>query len=223
MGGTVPDKAAEGVRILARWNSPDGRPAMIEKSLGLGRVILFTMTADRAWSDWPIEPSYVLAVRSAALNLTRGSAQEDNAAVGQPLVYRFTGPDRPLESRISVPHSDAAQPLLVEPVEGGFTLRYTDTRQAGMYAMTWKDIRGHAHGHLFAVNFDPGESDLEPITDEQLVALMGKLKPEIVHVNAADADSAKESGKEAWRTLALALLALLAVETVLAVWVGRER
>ncbi len=30
-------------------------------------------------------------------------------------------------------------------------------------------------------------------------------------------------GKELWRTLAMALLAMAAVETVFVVWVGRER
>lgn len=222
MAVTVPEKGVEGVRILARWNGPEGRPAVVEKSLGLGRVILFTMTADRQWSDWPIEPTYVLAVRSAALNLTRGSGRQDNVSVGQPLVYQFHGPDRPLEPRISVPGSDAAQPLLVEPVEGGFTLRYADTRRAGMYAMSWKDIRGNPHGHLFAVNFDASESELDPIADEQLIGLMGRLKPEIVHANVVS-EAKQQAGKEAWRTLATALLALLAAETMLAVWVGRER
>ena len=31
-----------------------------------GRVLLWTMTADKQWSDWPTEPSYVLAMREAA-------------------------------------------------------------------------------------------------------------------------------------------------------------
>ncbi|MCC7191230.1 MAG: BatA domain-containing protein [Phycisphaeraceae bacterium] len=223
MGITVPDKGVEGVRILARWNGPDGRPAVVEKMVGLGRVILLTTTADRQWSDWPIEPTYVLAVRAAALNLTRGSSQQDNVSVGQPLVYAFHGPDRPLEPNIAVPHRDSVQPLLVEPAEGGFVLRYLDTRRAGIYLMSWKDIQGKPHSHLFAVNIDAGESELEPIADGQLAGLMGRLQPQIVHTKGVTAEKAQQSGKEVWRTLATALLALLVIESMLAVWVGRER
>ena len=53
------------VRVLARWNNPSRSPAVIERIVGEGRVLLWTTTADRAGNDWPIEPSFVLAVREA--------------------------------------------------------------------------------------------------------------------------------------------------------------
>ena len=59
--------------MLARWNNPARSPAIAERMLGEGRVLLWTTTADRAGNDWPIEPSFVLAVREAV----RGSARPD--------------------------------------------------------------------------------------------------------------------------------------------------
>ena len=53
------------MRVLARWNNPARSPAVIERIKGDGRVLLWTTTADRAGNDWPIEPSFVLAVREA--------------------------------------------------------------------------------------------------------------------------------------------------------------
>ena len=35
-------------------------PALCEKVVGRGRVLFWTITADKSWSDWPTEPSYVL-------------------------------------------------------------------------------------------------------------------------------------------------------------------
>ena len=64
------------VRVLARWNDPGRSPAIVERVVGDGRVLLWTTTADRAGNDWPIEPSFVLAVREAV----RGSARPTSLA-----------------------------------------------------------------------------------------------------------------------------------------------
>ncbi len=74
---TVDEKGVENrgdqnqVRVLARWNDPSRSPAVAERVVGDGRVLLWTTTADRAGNDWPIEPSFVLAVREAV----RGTAR----------------------------------------------------------------------------------------------------------------------------------------------------
>ena len=49
------------VRVLARWNDSEHSPAVVEKRVGRGRVLLWTVTADRAWSGWPVDPTYLLA------------------------------------------------------------------------------------------------------------------------------------------------------------------
>ena len=60
--------------MLARWNNPSRSPAVIERTVGEGRVLLWTTTADRAGNDWPIEPSFVLAVREAVRGTARPTA-----------------------------------------------------------------------------------------------------------------------------------------------------
>lgn len=48
---------AEGARVLARFRG--GGPALVERRLGLGRVLWFTSTCDRDWGDWPRSRLYV--------------------------------------------------------------------------------------------------------------------------------------------------------------------
>jgi hypothetical protein len=72
------------------------------------------------------------------------------------------------------------------------------------------------------VNGDKAESDLTPLGDSELVGFLGNLRATVVHY-AAGGDALAQQGKEVWRTFALWLLALLGIETLLAVWVGRER
>src|SRR5206468_3870617 len=105
--------------------------------------------------------------------------------------------------------------------KSGPILRYRHTTHAGTYTLNWKD-QGGMQSHVFCVSPDKAESDLEPLTDEQLQSILGSLHPPIVHYTAGQT-SLTERGREIWRTLASALLAMLAIEAVFAVWVGRER
>ena len=69
---TVDEKGDQRSGPRARPLEQPGRsPAVVERIVGEGRVLLWTTTADRAGNDWPIEPSFVLAVREAV----RGTAR----------------------------------------------------------------------------------------------------------------------------------------------------
>ena len=70
-------------RVLARWNDPGRSPAIVERVVGDGRVLLWTTTADRAGNDWPIEPSFVLAVREAVLGTARPTPLANTVTAGE--------------------------------------------------------------------------------------------------------------------------------------------
>ena len=65
---------------------------MVERVVGEGRVLLWTTTADRAGNDWPIEPSFVMAVREAVRGTARPTSYDHTVTAGE----RPTR-DRPLE------------------------------------------------------------------------------------------------------------------------------
>jgi hypothetical protein len=209
---------AENVRVLARWNDPEGHPAVIEKRFGKGRVILWTISANKQWSDWPIDPTYVLAVRSAAAAIARAEPQQDNIAAGQPIQYVLEEGQGATEAKVATSGRETAEQASVGPS----IIRAVQTNHAGPYVLTWKDATGQPQQHLFCANGDKAESDLTPLADAELTGLLGKLRPMIVHYTAGGSALA-QAGKEVWRTFAMCLLGLLAVETVFAVWVGRER
>jgi hypothetical protein len=48
---------AEGWDVVARFT--DGTPALVERSEGKGRVVLFASDLDRRWNDFPLHPSFV--------------------------------------------------------------------------------------------------------------------------------------------------------------------
>jgi hypothetical protein len=205
-------------RVLARWNDSEGHPAVIERKFGKGHVLLFTTTADREWSDWPIDPTYVLAVRSAAISVARPDAGEDNLVAGHVLEYRPADEKPKLNARILTPGDQTKQIL----TETAGTFHFPHTEYAGVYAMSWNDALGKEQTRKLAVSFDKNASDLEPISEIQLAGILGNLTPSRVMYHPGVLSSAGP-GREIWRNLAITLMALLVVESLMAFYVGRER
>ncbi|MGH7136503.1 MAG: hypothetical protein ACREHD_12240, partial [Pirellulales bacterium] len=216
------------VRVLARWNNADSSPAVLEKQFGRGHVLLWTLTADKAWSDWPTEPSYVLGMREACAAIVRSDQGAHELTAGD--VLRLTLPESAqLGSPVPIvetPATDKPQPLRIEDgAVGGAaqTLVYTDTRRAGLYKLAWNVIGSGDQADDFAVSPDRRESQLTRITPEQLRGLWGAFQPQVIPaVSAADAPVSIR-GQEIWRTLAMGMLGLLVVESCFATWTGRQR
>jgi hypothetical protein len=218
MGVEIPRQGNDAVRVLARWNDPEGDPAVIEKRFGKGRVLLWTMSADREWSDWPVEPTYVLAVRSAAVAVARADRADVNLVAGRALEFNLP-PDRPVGNpRVTVPDDPNPQTL----VSDAGRLRYGCTGRAGVYTLAWEDDAAKRQSRQVCVSFDKSASDLQPISAAELTDLLGNLKPDVVTYRPGLFSSAG-SGREVWRMLAMALAALFVGESLMASWVGRER
>ncbi|HUE13033.1 MAG TPA: BatA domain-containing protein [Planctomycetaceae bacterium] len=219
---SVPADAGEAVRVLARWNDSRQSPAIIEKRIGEGRVLLWTITADKKWSDWPTDGSYVLAVRQAAMAIAAHATDRDNVTAGQPLRYRLDKKGIPLQAGVKSPGREDPQVVPVDKSDPKFPqLRYDKTARAGFYRMEWKDPVVGSMSRLFAASPDVRESNLAPIALSELKNLVGKLNPQIVRLGEKKAD-ASVAGTELWRTAVWGLLGLVVVESCLAAWVGRE-
>jgi hypothetical protein len=204
------------VRVLARWNDPEGHPAIIEKRFGRGRVLLWTTSADREWTDWPIDPTYVLAVRSAALGAAWPDGGEDNLVAGHPLEY--PAPQESIrDARLISPDDPTPQPIIADTA-----FHYPHTERAGVYSLRWTDSSGQQQTHQLAASFDDKAADLEPTAEADLSRLLSPLAVTVIRYHAGLL-SAAPPGREIWRTLAGTFLGLLVVETLFASWVGRER
>ena len=49
--------APEGWSVVARFSN--GTPALLERTAGRGRVVLFASDVDRRWNDFPLHPAFV--------------------------------------------------------------------------------------------------------------------------------------------------------------------
>jgi len=210
-------------RILARWNDPQRSPAVIERRFGRGRVLLWTIAADKQWSDWPTEPSYVLAMRQSAAGIAAERSAAQNVTAGEPLQSPFdplalprqitvTPPDGADAVHVSLEQSNPEAPLAV----------FSQTQRAGVYEMNWRESDASLRRKLFAVNPDVRESHLERMTRDQLGQRLGGLAFEISPCSGR-IDGLSGHRAELWRSFIFAMLFCICAESALAAWIGRER
>ncbi|HEX3450301.1 MAG TPA: BatA domain-containing protein [Isosphaeraceae bacterium] len=219
------------VRVLARWNDAPRSPAVIERVVGNGRVLLWTTTADRAGSDWPIEPSFVLAVREAVRGTARPTALTNTVSAGEHPRRLIRSNQQVSNVFLSLPGSGEPVPLRAVPIEvspkdelgPAVAVDLPDTRRAGLYRLALEEGPLGTQKDLFAANPDRRETDLDRIGEKDLKAMLEPLKVEVTRARGEGLDAFSATGQEVWHQLAWGLLALLILEPILATWVGRSR
>lgn len=227
----LPPTSQSGVRVLARWNTPDAPVAAVEKKVGEGTVILWTVTADKQWSDWPTEASYVMAIRESSIGIAKSSVDNFNTLAGEPMRLPMGSGKTINSAMLEAPQSDQpvqAEIQVLQPEPGvrkeeEQMLVYALPRLAGSYVFTWQEPPNSSYRQSFAANPDRRESTLTRINNEQLLEFWGSVKPEIIAAAQSDDVSIAVRGQEIWRTLARFLMGILVCEACLATWVGRQR
>ena len=219
------------VRVLARWNDPGRSAAILERVVGDGRVLLWTTSADRAGNDWPVEPSFVLAVREAVRGSSRPTSWTHTVTAGdrpRRVVHssqqlgnvRVTGPGggEPQElAAVAFEEKAATDPTPATAID------LPDTRQAGLYRVAWDEGTLGTQQDLFASNPDPRESGLDRLAAADLKALLAPLMVEVTVPKGDGTDAPAATGREVWHEMAWGLLGLLLLEPIFASWVGRSR
>ncbi|MFO1007870.1 MAG: BatA and WFA domain-containing protein [Planctomycetaceae bacterium] len=139
-----------------------GDPAILERSLGRGRVVLVTTSLDDRWGHWVLWPSYVPLVNRLLQYSLEGRLRSEPVTVGTPLREAYP---EPVEGTVLLP-SDQRVDALVEMTGTETALFWTDTGRAGIYQLAAGSPVNRQNA--FAVNPDVRESDPRGITVETL-------------------------------------------------------
>jgi len=155
------DAAPAGGRVLASLRN--GAPLLVEKSVGAGRVILSTISADADWGNLPLRPLFLPLLHRALLLLAGGGESAREVLVGEAV-------------KIPPPPDAATPPEVTDPagettrVAGeGASASYGPVRTPGVYR-----VKGSGAGdYLFAANLDAREGDLTRGSPDALRDLFG--------------------------------------------------
>jgi hypothetical protein len=150
------DSNTQAAVVLA---SIDGRaPAIIDRTLGAGRVVLFNTTANDAWSDLPRRKSFVPLVDRLLSYLAGGAGgARGSFEVGEPISLPLGNVKSGASVTVTSPTGKKLTPIL-EMQAGKTVMRLDDVREAGIYRV---DAAGEAH--TFVVQVGRGDSVLTPI------------------------------------------------------------
>jgi hypothetical protein len=214
----APSDAALAPEVVVKY--ADGEPAIVEQTVGKGKVILFSSSATTDWTTLPIHPSFVPLLIRIISYVTSGLGGNLNLSPGQSFSY-------PVDAEyggkgFSVLRPGEKERRIVGEIESGEQsafLRYSDTDQAGPYALFIGD--DPKPKVVFAVQSDPDESNLAQQPKADLEPL---LNPAATAASSGPDSSPDKSaaghrrvpGRELWFPLALAALALALIEMVLA-------
>jgi hypothetical protein len=160
--------------VVVQYADEARRPALVERKLDQGRVLLFTVPLDRRqppWHNYWNESSFGLVLADKTVGYLAGDAEKVNFNYlsGQPLTLRL--PAAPQFPYTVVGPNLSGSDGAVKPVEGKNTAQFTQAVTPGDY--TLRDGKG-ARIACYAVNVRPEESQLEErVAVEQIEALLG--------------------------------------------------
>ena len=154
------------ITTLLRYEG--GAPALIERRIGQGKVLLWTSTVDWSWSNFPLQAAFMPMMQRIVRYLGGDSgagAQRFSGTVGQ--VLRIPLPDISMEPDVVGPTGE----LVRSRIEGS-QLLFTP-EEAGAYQLRLPDSPPLA---WIAINTDPIESDVRHL--ESIAAVGQELDPE---------------------------------------------
>jgi hypothetical protein len=159
-------------RVLVRYD--DGAPALVEARRGEGRVVLYTSTLDREWSDWTIRTSFLPAIQRIAAWLAGGleERRESPSVVWAPRVVAPLDGQR-IAALVDPQGRERPPP---EPQKGAAPGPVTVTPdRPGPWQVKVEDARGtRLEPRLaFAVLADPRESDTTRLDPREITAWLG--------------------------------------------------
>jgi hypothetical protein len=185
----------------------DGRPLLIERHVGAGRLLVLTSPLDREWNDLAIHPLFVRFIGEAARYLTAAAAAP-NAVVGTALPLGVNGTNGaqvfdPRGRRAMALGDTAGQARLI-------------AEQIGFY-----EVRGGGRSDWIAVNPDARESDLARLSEDSISQWTSMQKPTVAGAEAPAQVAQASTGagpelKSIWPWLLLIAVTLAFIEPLVA-------
>jgi hypothetical protein len=206
-------KPRAGAQVILTTAGQTAAPLLIEQSLGRGKVLLCTTSADKDWNDIVLNPVYPILLAETVNHLTQQS-YETPFTVNQPLVLSIPPELAKGGAMIKSPLGNESI-VNVEKIEGQTVVRFPQTDQAGIYEIK---TAPDAQPLLAAFNIDTRESAIACLDKPGLSAAFTGLPIRTL----TDSEDLPQSirtlrvGREMWKVLLLLGLGLLVLESLLA-------
>jgi hypothetical protein len=206
--------------VLARYD--DGVPALVERRLGSGRVLLWTSTLDTFWNDLARQPVFLPFIHQMVKHAASYAEASSWHKVGEVLdVDRYLAMVLEGESQRATPGREFDL-VITSPSSRKIILKQSEERallpleEQGFYEIRRAGASASSSSAV-AVNLDTAESDLSPLDPEELVASVTFRETTDAGpgAEAGETREAQEGRQGYWWFLLTGALLLLASETLL--------
>jgi hypothetical protein len=215
----IPRGLPETTRVVLSLDGPGTPPVLLERTVGRGRVLLFTTSADRSWTSWPRNPTYLVLLQEVLAFAGRAGEPGLRLEVGSPLrrsldiedtegrvvIRSPRWPDEPESEHRAGADPDDPHRLLLD---AGIV------RHPGIHELRVARRDGETEVVRVAVNVHPAEGDLRRAEREEVESRLPGV--EVVRGRATIARSTGEGRVELSYAVALALGGLLLLESLVA-------
>jgi hypothetical protein len=197
----------------------DGAPALVERTVGEGKLVLWASSLDNNWTNLPLQPVFLPFVHQLGKHVGRYADPRASYAAGEVLDFSRHGE---LTAPFIAGRANDSTTQLVLQAPSGARARVTATgsnhlvtlREQGFYELRGRDTPVGA-GRPIAVNVDASEADLSHFDPQDLV--LAVTTPVGEHQISTDVNTAtpqeQERRQHVWWYLLLLALFLMAVET----------
>jgi hypothetical protein len=201
-----------------------GASLAVEKTLGRGRIIVQAFPLGLAWSNLPLCQSFVVMVHEWLWYLAEPSLVKRNLKAGELLEISRNLSNSDSLASLETPDGGRAQLIGLEQ-DGRYMFRYHKTQVAGGYTLNIAGSPPGSQSESFFVSRDPQESNLTPLSADQMEGLSRvagfSFGPENFHVPAGNRVIAQPKPVAFW--FLLALLSLLIFESIFVFFMARRR
>ena len=208
--------AAPNTQVLARFDA--GTPALVERKVGSGHVMLWASTLDLSWSDLPLKPVFLPFVHRSMVHLANYTEPTPWLTIGQVFDPDASSAKAQASGRLALTPSGKRLPLEDE----GSQAQVLELTEQGFY-----EIRGQKANSdvtVVASNVDPAESDLTALDPAEVITAATGSTGQNGQQAALDVPltpEAQERSQRLWWYLLATGILLLGVDTLFSNWLSK--
>jgi len=222
--------------VLARFTNEESDIAIAERRYGDGRVMMFAIPGDRDWTDWPDDPSFLVAMQEITGYIAANESNKGALLVSEPIRLPLDLRIHKQNARVLKPDGGKANAQASDDVESSedagpiattqqtiWQIDYEETEKRGFYEMSLERNKGGEDALLYAANSDPSEGDLKRVGLAKLDESLTGTKLSLVSFEEAANQSVEGAQREWWKTIFYFLVGVLFLELTLGWLFGRGR
>ncbi len=224
------DLIGKTVSVPLRLSDQDNSVAMLERSWGNGKVVVFTIPGDGDWTMWPSSPTYAPVMIDLIDYLVGSEVDDASVEIGGSISYpvdlsvyqnrvALRNPNNEKVEAVARPINDS------EDAETSilYNVQFDDINQLGFYTVELTRHSGETDSILFASNVDSRESQLKRLPETVRESDFFGDRVSLVSTEQLVSQTVSGGNTEIWMQLLMLLFAVLVAEQFLGWWWGRNR